>query len=237
MEKHAISRLVGAPPGYVGYEQGGQLTEQIQKNPYSLVLLDEIEKAHPDIYNILLQVMDGGRLTDGNGRTVDFKNTIVVLTTNAGATDVAKGTIGLSVNDRRGVSADAIKKTFAPEFINRLDQVVYFNSLTPDLILKVVEKFLSDLRLTLAHKKVDLNYTDDVVQYIANKGFDAVYGARPIARKIDQLIKSQLVDELLFGKLKDGGRVSVSLEQDVLKFKFKPGLTTLPTKEKETIKT
>ena len=233
MEKHAISRLVGAPPGYVGYEQGGQLTEQIQKNPYSLVLLDEIEKAHPDIYNILLQVMDGGRLTDGNGRTVDFKNTIVVLTTNAGAADVAKGTIGLSASDRRGVSADAIKKTFSPEFINRLDQVVYFNSLTPDLILKVVEKFLSDLRLTLAHKKVDLNYTDDVVQYIADKGFDPVYGARPITRKIDQLIKSQLVDELLFGKLKDGGRVTVSLEQDVLKFKFKPGLTTHQAKEKE----
>lgn len=223
MEKHAISRLVGAPPGYVGYEQGGQLTEQVQKNPYSLILLDEIEKAHPDIYNILLQVMDGGRLTDGNGRTVDFKNTLVVMTTNAGAVDVAKGTIGLYKTDRSGISADAIKKTFSPEFINRLDQVVYFNSLTLDLILKVVEKFLSDLRLTLAHKKVDLSYTDDVVRYLADKGFDPVYGARPIARKIDQLIKTQLVDELLFGKLKEGGRVHVTLEagSDKLKFDFK----------------
>ena len=223
MEKHSISRLVGAPPGYVGYEQGGQLTEQVQKNPYSLILLDEIEKAHPDIYNILLQIMDGGRLTDGNGRTVDFKNSLVVLTTNAGAVDVAKGTIGLFKSDRSGISADAIKKTFSPEFINRLDQVVYFNSLTLDLILKVVEKFLSDLRLTLAHKKVDLSYTDEVVKYLADKGFDPVYGARPIARKIDQLIKTQLVDELLFGKLKDGGKVNVIFDStgDRLKFDFK----------------
>lgn len=232
MEKHAISRLVGAPPGYVGYEQGGQLTEKIQKNPYSLILLDEIEKAHPDIYNILLQVMDGGRLTDGNGRTVDFKNTLIVLTTNAGAVDVAKGTIGLSKTDRSGVSAEAIKKTFSPEFINRLDQVVYFNSLTQDLILKVVEKFLADLRLNLAHKKVDFDYTQDVVSHLADKGFDSVYGARPIARKIDQLVKSQLVDELLFGKLKNGGRVHVSLEHDNLKFNFK----TNHVKSKDTVK-
>jgi ATP-dependent Clp protease ATP-binding subunit ClpA len=232
MEKHSISRLVGAPPGYVGYEQGGQLTEQIQKNPYSLILLDEIEKAHPDIYNILLQVMDGGRLTDGNGRTVDFKNTLIVLTTNAGAVDVAKGTIGFSKSDKSSVSADAIKKTFSPEFINRLDQVVYFNSLTLDLILKVVEKFLADLRLTLAHKKVDLTYTDDVVKYLADKGFDPIYGARPIARKIDQLIKSQLVDELLFGKLKDGGKVNLSLVSSQLKFDFK----TAATKSKEALK-
>ncbi|MEK6628194.1 MAG: AAA family ATPase [Bdellovibrionota bacterium] len=240
MEKHSVSRLVGAPPGYVGYEQGGQLTEQVQKNPYSLILLDEVEKAHPDIYNILLQVMDGGRLTDGNGRTVDFKNTLLVLTTNAGAVDVAKGTIGLSKSDRSGVSAEAIKKTFAPEFINRLDQVVYFNSLTLDLILKVVEKFLSDLRLTLALKKVDLNYTDEVVRHLADKGFDPVYGARPIARKIDQLIKSQLVDELLFGKLKTGGRVNVSLENDnlnaKLSFEFSAAVTKPATKLKQSIK-
>ena len=234
MEKHAISRLVGAPPGYVGYEQGGQLTEQVQKNPYSLILLDEIEKAHPDIYNILLQVMDGGRLTDGNGRTVDFKNTLVVMTTNAGAVDVAKGTIGLYKTDRSGISAEAIKKTFSPEFINRLDQVVYFNSLTLELILKVVEKFLSDLRLTLAHKKVDLSYTDDVVKYLADKGFDPVYGARPIARKIDQLIKTQLVDELLFGKLKEGGRVHVSFApgNEKLNFDFK----TVQIKSKSAVK-
>lgn len=237
MEKHAISRLIGAPPGYVGYEQGGQLTEQVQKNPYSLILLDEIEKAHSDIYNILLQVMDGGRLTDGNGRTVDFKNTLIVLTTNAGAADVAKGSIGLSKDDnKKGVSQEAIKKTFAPEFINRLDQVVYFNSLSFDLILKVVEKFLSELRLNLAQKKVDLQYSEEVVKYLAEKGFDPVYGARPIARKIDQLIKSQLVDELLFGKLKAGGKVKVELENSKLGFEFSPRRDPPQVKSRETIK-
>lgn len=235
MEKHAISRLVGAPPGYVGFEQGGQLTEVVSKNAYSLVLLDEIEKAHGDIYNILLQVMDGGRLTDGNGRTVDFKNTLIVMTTNAGAQDVAKGTIGLSNQDRSGVSKDAIKKTFSPEFINRLDQVVYFNSLSFDLILLVVEKFLSELRMNLASKKVELKYDDKVVQWLAEKGYDPVYGARPLARKIDQTIKAQLVDELLFGKLKNGGKVTVAVAQDKLQFDFKAA--TPPAVKKETAKT
>lgn len=224
MEKHAVSRLVGAPPGYVGYEQGGQLTEVINKNPYSLILLDEIEKAHSDIYNILLQVTDGGRLTDGNGRTVDFKNCLIVMTTNAGAQDVAKGTIGFSNTDRSGVSQEAIKKTFSPEFLNRLDQVVYFNSLTFDLIVKVVEKFLSELKLNLAQKHVELIYDDEVVKHLAEKGFDPVYGARPIARKIDQLIKSQLVDELLFGKLKSGGKVILSMpSKEKIDFQFKSG--------------
>jgi ATP-dependent Clp protease ATP-binding subunit ClpA len=233
MEKHAVSRLVGAPPGYVGYEQGGQLTEMVSKNPYSLILLDEIEKAHPDIYSILLQVMDGGRLTDGNGRTVNFKNTIVIMTSNAGAQDVAKGTIGLSHNDRTGVSQEAIKKTFAPEFINRLDQVVYFNSLTKALIENVVEKFLSDLRLSLAEKHIELVYAQDVVSYMADVGFDPVYGARPISRKIDQLIKAQLVDEILFGKLKSGGKVEVLLQStsgnQQLSFQFTASAATPQT--------
>src|SRR3989344_2233473 len=214
MEKHAVSRLVGAPPGYVGFEQGGQLTEVISKNPYSLILLDEIEKAHADIYAILLQVMDGGLLTDGNGRTVNFKNTLVVMTSNAGAQDVAKGTIGLGLNDRTGVSQEAIKKTFAPEFLNRLDQVVYFNSLSKELIQNVVEKFLTELRMSLAQKNIELEYTDDVVAYLATEGFDPIYGARPISRTIDQRVKSQLVDEILFGKLKDGGKVSVTLVKE-----------------------
>ncbi len=224
MEKHAVSRLVGAPPGYVGYEQGGQLTEVISKNPYSLVLLDEIEKAHPDIYSILLQVMDGGRLTDGNGRTINFKNTLVIMTSNAGAQDVAKGTIGISKNDRTSVSQDAIKKTFAPEFLNRLDQVVYFNSLTKALIENVVEKFLGELRRSLAEKNIELIYSDKVVGYIAETGYDPVFGARPIARKIDQLIKAHLVDEILFGKLRTGGKVEVQLlaedQSPRLKFDF-----------------
>lgn len=246
MEKHAVSRLVGAPPGYVGFEQGGQLTEMVSKNPYSLILLDEIEKAHPDIYSILLQVMDGGRLTDGNGRTVNFKNTIVIMTSNAGAQDVAKGTIGLSHNDRSGVSQEAIKKTFAPEFLNRLDQVVYFNSLTKSLIESVVEKFLSDLRLNLAEKYIELVYSHDVVSYLADVGFDPVYGARPISRKIDQLIKSQLVDEILFGKLKTGGKVDVSLatenEKKSLRFSFESNsggakkAVATKTPKKETVK-
>lgn len=215
MEKHAISRLVGSPPGYVGYEQGGQLTELIQKNPYSLILLDEIEKAHPDIFNILLQVTDGGRLTDGHGRTVDFKNTLIILTTNAGAQDVAKGAIGFANADRTSVSQEAIKRTFSPEFINRLDKVVYFNSLDLKLIKKVVEKFMNDLKLNLAQKNVDLQYTDEVITYLAEKGYDPVYGARPISRKIDQLIKSQLVDELLFGQLKNGGQVHLGLRPKI----------------------
>lgn len=245
MEKHAVSRLVGAPPGYVGYEQGGQLTEMVSKNPYSLILLDEIEKAHSDIYSILLQVMDGGRLTDGNGRTVNFKNTIVIMTSNAGAQDVAKGTIGLGLNDRTGVSQEAIKKTFAPEFINRLDQVVYFNSLTKPLIENVVEKFLSDLRLSLAEKHIELIYTTEVVSYLADVGFDPVYGARPISRKIDQLVKSQLVDEILFGKLKTGGKVEVSLQTvgltRSLRFNFEPSApiakkSTSKSDKKETVK-
>lgn len=222
MEKHAVSRLVGAPPGYVGYEQGGQLTELVNKNPYSLVLLDEIEKAHSDIYSILLQVTDGGRLTDGNGRTVDFKNTLIIMTTNAGAQDIAKGTIGFSTSDKTTVSQEAIKKTFAPEFLNRLDQVVYFNSLTFDLILKVVEKFMSELKLNLALKNVELSYDDFVLKHLGEKGFDPIYGARPISRKIDQLIKSQLVDELLFGKLKNGGKVILTMSKsDKINFEFK----------------
>jgi ATP-dependent Clp protease ATP-binding subunit ClpA len=225
MEKHSISRLVGAPPGYVGYEQGGQLTEVISKNPYSLILLDEIEKAHSDIYNILLQMTDGGRLTDGNGRTVDFKNTIIVMTTNAGAQDVAKGTIGISNADRSSVSAEAIKKTFSPEFLNRLDQVVYFNSLTFDLILKVVDKFLHELKMNLAQKNIELIYNDKVQIFLAEKGYDPVYGARPIARKIDQLIKAQLVDELLFGQLKNGGQVLLTMSKSTtvekINFEFK----------------
>jgi ATP-dependent Clp protease ATP-binding subunit ClpA len=213
MEKHAISRLVGAPPGYVGFEQGGQLTEVVSKNPFSLILLDEIEKAHSDIYQILLQVMDGGRLTDGNGRTVDFKNCLIVMTSNAGASDLAKGFIGLSQNagDRRSVSADAIKKTFTPEFLNRLDHIIYFNSLTIDLIEQVVEKFMNELKMNLIQKNIQLSFTDAVVHFLAEVSYDPIYGARPVARKIDEHIKSKMVDELLFGKLKMGGSVHVDI--------------------------
>lgn len=210
MEKHAISRLVGAPPGYVGFEQGGQLTEAVSKSPYSLILLDEIEKAHSDIYNILLQIMDGGRLTDGNGRTVDFKNCILVMTSNAGAADVARGNIGLGTTSPGSVSSDAIKRTFSPEFINRLDKVIYFNGLTLDLVKNIADKFLTELKHTLAAKKVDFIYDDSVVGHIAERGYDPVYGARPLHRKIDELVKSRIIDELLFGKLKNGGKINVT---------------------------
>ncbi len=227
MEKHAISRLVGAPPGYVGFEQGGQLTEAVSKNPFSLILLDEIEKAHSDIYQILLQVMDGGRLTDGNGRTVDFKNCLIVMTSNAGASDLAKGFIGLSPvnkNDRRSVSSDAIKKTFTPEFLNRLDHIIYFNSLTMDLIELVVEKFLNELKMSLIQKNIQFSFSDLSVKYLAKVSYDPIYGARPVARKIDEHVKSKMVDELLFGKLKNGGIVHLDIKDDqtFLTFDQKP---------------
>lgn len=221
MEKHSIARLIGAPPGYVGYEQGGQLTEAISKQPYSLILLDEIEKAHSDIYNILLQIMDGGRLTDSHGRTVDFKNCILVMTSNAGASDVARGSIGFNQTQNSLVSADAIKKTFSPEFINRLDKIIYFNSLNLDLVKNIVEKFLSELKHTLAHKKVDFKYTDNAIAFIAKVGYDPVYGARPIHRKIDELVKTQIIDELLFGRLKNGGQVVVDLPENEKQLQFK----------------
>ena len=222
MEKHAISRLVGAPPGYVGFEQGGQLTEAVSKSPYSLILLDEIEKAHSDIYNILLQIMDGGRLTDGNGRTVDFKNCILVMTSNAGAADVARGNIGLGQTNPGSVSSDAIKKTFSPEFINRLDKIIYFNGLTLDLVKNIVDKFLTELKHTLAAKKVDFIFDDAVITHIAECGYDPVYGARPLHRKIDELVKSRIIDELLFGKLKNGGKITVnySANNKILEFHY-----------------
>lgn len=236
-EKHNVSRLVGAPPGYVGFEQGGQLTEAVSKNPFSLILLDEIEKAHPDIYQILLQVMDGGRLTDGNGRTIDFKNCLLVMTSNAGAADLAKGFIGLTENasDRRSVSADAIKKTFTPEFLNRLDHTIYFNSLTLDLIELVVEKFLNELKMNLVQKNIQFSFTDKSVKFLAKVSFDPIYGARPVARKIDEHVKTKMVDELLFGKLKNGGVVHLdteinnNTEATVLTFDKK---TAVPTKSK-----
>ncbi len=204
MEKHSISKLVGAPPGYVGFEQGGQLAEAVTKNPYSLILLDEIEKAHSDIYNILLQIMDAGTLTDSQGRKVDFKNCLLVMTSNAGAAEVAKGHIQLSINasqDKKTISHEAIKKTFTPEFLNRLDHIIYFNTLTFDLIKLVTVKFLNELKMQLANKNIEFIYSDSVTEYISKKGFDPIYGARPLARTIDKEIKTLFVDEILFGSL------------------------------------
>ncbi|WP_413557817.1 ATP-dependent Clp protease ATP-binding subunit ClpA [Bdellovibrio sp. HCB209] len=220
MEKHAVSRLVGAPPGYVGYEEGGLLTEAVSKHPYCVLLLDEIEKAHPDINNILLQVMDAGRLTDSNGRVADFKNAVIVMTSNAGAAETAKGTIGMVEESRSLLSMDAIKKTFAPEFINRLDAVVSFRDLSDDMVLKITQKFVDELAMVLLQKKVELNASPDVIKWLMKKGFDKVYGARPLARTVDEHLKKALVDELLFGRLVDGGRVNVELDKDILRFQF-----------------
>ncbi|HRO68343.1 MAG TPA: AAA family ATPase, partial [Pseudobdellovibrionaceae bacterium] len=220
MEKHAVARLVGAPPGYVGYEEGGLLTEAVNKIPYSVLPLDEIEKAHPDITHALLQVMDAGRMTDSHGRVADFKNVILVMTSNAGAMEVAKGSIGLVEQNRGLLSLDAIKKQFAPEFINRLDAVVTFGDLPEDVVLKIVAKFIDELTITLAEKKVQLSTTPDVHKWVLRKGYDKVYGARPLARTVDEHLKKPLVDELLFGRLADGGRVSIEVENNALRFHF-----------------
>lgn len=221
MEKHSVARLVGAPPGYVGYEEGGLLTEAVNKHPYSVILLDEIEKAHSDVYNALLQVMDAGRMTDAHGRVANFKNVILIMTSNAGAADAAKGNIGLVETARSLISMDAVKKTFTPEFINRLDAIVPFSDLTPTIISRVAEKFISDLKMNLAFKKVELIVDSKVVEWMSQKGYDRVYGARPMARAVEEHLKKALVDELLFGRLSEGGRVIVEVENNALKFNFK----------------
>ncbi|MFN7904379.1 MAG: AAA family ATPase, partial [Pseudobdellovibrionaceae bacterium] len=210
-EKHSVARLTGAPPGYVGYEEGGLLTEAVNKHPYSVLLLDEIEKAHPDIFNSLLQVMDAGRMTDGHGRLADFKNVIFVMTSNAGAIDVAKGQIGFVETETNKISEEALKRTFSPEFLNRLDAVVHFQNLNPQNILMILRKFLDELKIHLAEKKVDLTMSPEAEKWLAEKGYDKVYGARLMGRTVDQYVKTPLVDELLFGKLVDGGRVTVDL--------------------------
>ncbi len=220
MEKHSVAKLIGAPPGYVGYESGGLLTEAVSKQPYSVILLDEIEKAHPDITHSLLQVMDAGRLTDSQGRIADFRNTIVVLTTNAGAFEVSKGSIGLVDEGTSRLSQEAIKKAFAPEFLNRLDAVVHFKDLSEDIIVKVAYKFVDDLKMNLAEKKIELLVSNEVMKWLAKKGYDRAYGARPMARAVDEHFKKPLVDEILFGRLTDGGKVVIELEQSALKFHF-----------------
>ncbi len=220
MEKHAVARLVGAPPGYVGYEEGGLLTEAVNKSPYGVLLLDEIEKAHPDVTNALLQVMDAGRLTDSHGRVADFRNVILVMTSNAGALETSRGSIGLVEESRSSHSLEAVKKAFSPEFINRLDAVVSFHDLSEDIVLKIVGKFVDEVRMVLAEKKVEMIVAPEVLRWLLKKGYDKVYGARPLARTIDEHLKKSLVDELLFGRLAEGGRVSVDVEKEALKFHF-----------------
>ena len=213
MERHAVSRLIGAPPGYVGFEQGGLLTEQITKHPYAVLLLDEIEKAHPDIFNILLQVMDHGTLTDNNGRKADFRNVIIVMTTNAGAESLTRSNIGFTTALQQGDEMAEIKRLFSPEFRNRLDGTISFAPLSREVILRVVDKFLMQLEEQLHEKKVDAVFTDALKDHLAKHGFDPAMGARPMARLIQDTIRKALADELLFGRLTHGGKVVVNIDE------------------------
>jgi ATP-dependent Clp protease ATP-binding subunit ClpA len=213
MERHAVSRLIGAPPGYVGFDQGGLLTEAVTKKPYAVLLLDEIEKAHPDIFNILLQVMDHGTLTDNNGRKADFRNIIIVMTTNAGAEGLNKPVMGFTGKKEPGDESAEIKRMFSPEFRNRLDATISFGSLGHDIILRVVDKFLMQLEAQLQEKKVEAIFTDALREYLAKRGFDPLMGARPMSRLIQDTIRRALADELLFGKLANGGKVTVDVDE------------------------
>ncbi len=214
MERHAVSRLIGAPPGYVGFDQGGLLTEAITKKPHCVLLLDEIEKAHPDIYNILLQVMDHGTLTDNNGRQTDFRNVIIIMTTNAGAEAMQKPVMGFSAKRETGDEMAEIKRMFSPEFRNRLDAMISFSALDNDIILRVVDKFLTQLEAQLHEKKVEASFTDKLRTWLAAEGFDPLMGARPMSRLIQDSIRSALADELLFGRLVNGGHVTIDLDDE-----------------------
>ncbi|MBK9130851.1 MAG: ATP-dependent Clp protease ATP-binding subunit ClpA [Gammaproteobacteria bacterium] len=220
MERHTVSRLIGAPPGYVGFDQGGLLTEGVNKHPHAVLLLDEIEKAHPDVFNLLLQVMDHGTLTDNNGRKADFRNVIVVMTTNAGAEQTSRASIGFTQQDHSTDAMEIIKRGFTPEFRNRLDGIIQFKPLSPQTISHVVDKFLIELEHQLEEKKVTLHIDDSVREWLAVHGFDPKMGARPMARTIQESIKRPLAEELLFGRLSKGGRVHISVTQDKLAFEI-----------------
>ncbi|MCF8067470.1 MAG: ATP-dependent Clp protease ATP-binding subunit ClpA [Desulfobacterales bacterium] len=222
MEKHAVARLIGAPPGYVGFEQSGLLTDVIRKHPYSVLLLDEIEKAHPDLFNILLQVMDHASLTDNNGKKADFRNVILMMTSNVGSREISAQVIGFGDTGKNtaGKGKKALEKMFSPEFRNRLDATITFNSLDPDIMEKIVDKFMDEINHQLAEKKVKLGITDEVRCWLAKKGYDSNYGARPLARVLQKEVKDVLSGEILFGKLENGGNVEISLENDELVFNY-----------------
>lgn len=220
MEKHTVSGLIGAPPGYVGFDQGGQLTDAVDKTPYAVVLLDEIEKAHPDVFNILLQVMDYGRLTDQNGKQVNFRNAILIMTSNVGAADAARAAFGFTREDRVGEDKEAANKMFTPEFRNRLDAIIGFNHLSREVVKSVVHKFIYRLESQLSERNVTINLTDGAQDWLAEKGYDKSMGARPLARLIADKIKKPLAEEVLFGKLSKGGSVTIGVEEDSLTFKY-----------------
>ena len=223
MERHSVSRLIGAPPGYVGFDQGGMLTDAIDQQPHAVLLLDEIEKAHPDLFNILLQVMDHGKLTDNNGKSVDFRNVILIMTTNAGAADMAKPAIGFGREMREGDDKEAIERMFTPEFRNRLDATIGFAALSPEIVERVVDKFVIQLEAQLEDRGVTIELTDQARAWLAKKGFDKLNGARPLARVIQEHIKKPLADELLFGKLAKGGTVKVRVRDNKVLFDYPPG--------------
>jgi ATP-dependent Clp protease ATP-binding subunit ClpA len=223
MERHTVSRLIGAPPGYVGFDQGGLLTDAVDQHPHAVVLLDEIEKAHPDVYNILLQVMDNGQLTDSNGKKIDFRNVVLIMTTNAGASDAQRNSIGFGRGKQDDEAEEAIKRVFTPEFRNRLDAVVNFHALTPEIIRQVVLKFVMQLEAQLADRHVTIEATDEATDWLAKNGFDELYGARPLARVIQEHIKKPLADEILFGRLVKGGHVQVVLRDGKLAFEIEGG--------------
>src|SRR5438128_10780523 len=222
MERHAVSRLIGAPPGYVGYDQGGLLTDAVDQHPHSVLLLDEIEKAHPDLFNILLQVMDHGKLTDHHGKTVDFRNCILIMTTNAGASDMAREGIGFGASNREDMQEDAVKKMFTPEFRNRLDAIVPFSYLPPAVVARVVDKFILQLELQLADRNVHIELDDEARVWLVERGYDKLYGARPLGRLVQEKIKQPLAEELLFGKLVNGGEVKVRIKDNAPAFEITP---------------
>ncbi|MEE8505242.1 MAG: ATP-dependent Clp protease ATP-binding subunit ClpA [Kiloniellales bacterium] len=223
MERHSISRLIGAPPGYVGFDQGGLLTDAIDQHPHSVLLLDEIEKAHPDLFNILLQIMDYGKLTDHNGKAVDFRNVILIMTTNAGAADMAKAAMGFERDIRVGEDEEAINRMFTPEFRNRLDSIIGFKSLNPEVMAHIVDKFVMELETQLADRNVVIELTDGAREWLAKEGYDPIFGARPLARVIQERVKKPLAEELLFGKLVKGGVVRVDVEDNAPVFSYTPG--------------
>jgi len=231
MERHSVSRLIGAPPGYVGFDQGGLLTDAVDQNPHSVLLLDEIEKAHPDLFNILLQVMDNGRLTDQHGKTVDFRNVILIMTTNAGAADMARETLGFGQLTREGEDEEAVTRMFSPEFRNRLDAIVPFGYLPTEVVARVVDKFILQLELQLADRNVHITLDDAAKSWLTEKGYDRNYGARPMGRLIQEKIKQPLAEELLFGKLVHGGEVTVKMKDGGLSFAIEAAAPKKPRKK------
>jgi len=222
MERHSVSRLIGAPPGYVGFDQGGLLTDAVDQHPHCVLLLDEIEKAHPDVFNVLLQIMDHGKLTDHSGKSVDFRNAILIMTTNAGAAELSQSSIGFGRGTKDDADDDAIKKMFTPEFRNRLDATIAFGHLSTEIVSRVVEKFIMQLEAQLSDRHVTFELTQEAIDWLVTKGYDRLYGARPMGRTIQEYIKKPLADELLFGKLAKGGHIKVKVKDDALHFDITP---------------